>query len=426
MTLTLFDAEPVPTGMTEAGRPAPEPAPEGYWWDLSGTIHEYSYLTHNFFRYYGKFPSALAKQVIQEFMPQGRDGRIIDTYCGCGTTLVEARLAGHHSVGTDINPLAILAATVKTHPLAERELEWAGQTILGEAQDSLEGGDSVPEAAGLSQDELDKWFPGQVALELLALRHAVFGLENGPVKDFYLLAFAAIIRRVSTAFDAEVRPHFNKNKPGRQPLEAFARKGTDMRKRLREFGSVVRPENQAAAYLADNRALSAHSEFVPESFDLALTHPPYLNCFDYIPVYRFELQWLGDLGRHWSLQGSNLLGLPRLDYAAVRPHETHSWPAKPKLTEEYCRGNGRMLEQLFPLLRPGAACCCVIGDSTLNGVLLPVHQWFIEMGRAAGFRHARTIYRTTHYGTGKYAYEGRSHYHGAAQKRDAILVFRKP
>ena len=424
MTLTLFD-----TAGSVSAETAPsvlEPALEGDWWDLSGTIHEYSYLTHNFFRYYGKFPSALAKQVIQEFLPLERGGRILDTYCGCGTTLVEACLAGHHSVGTDINPLAILATTVKTRPLAEQELERSGHAILGEAGDSLRGEALPSEAAGLSPEELDKWFPGQAASELLALRQAVYSLDNGPVKDFYLLTFAAIIRRVSTAFDAEVRPHFNKNKPGRQPLEAFARKALDMRKRLREFGSVVRPENQAAGYLADNRALPTHPEFAPESFDLALTHPPYLNCFDYIPVYRFELQWLRDLDRQWSLQENNLLGLPRLDYAAVRQQETRSWPAKPKVMEEYRLGNLKMLEQLFPLLRPGAACCVVIGDSTLNGVLLPVHQWFIEMGREVGFRHARTIYRTTHYGTGKYAYEDRSHYHGAAQKRDAILVFKKP
>lgn len=415
MTLTLFDAvEPVPVTA----------ALEGDWWDLSGTIREYSYLTHNFFRYYGKFPSALAKQVIREFLPLDHGGRILDTYCGCGTTLVEARLAGHHSVGTDINPLAVLAASVKTRPLPERELEWAGQDILEQARGAL--GSGAPQAGGLTEAERDKWFPGEVTLELLALRGAVYSLDNGSVKDFYLLALAAIIRRVSTAFDGEVRPHFNKDKPERQPLEAFARKAADMRKRLREFGSVVRSEDRAAAFLADNRALPTHPEFAAESFDLALTHPPYLNCFDYIPVYRFELQWLEDLGRQWSLRGNDLLGLPRLDYAAVRRHETHSWPAKPKVTEEYRAGNQRMLGQVFPLLRAGAACCVVIGDSTKDGVLLPVHQWFIEMGREVGFRHARTIYRTTHYGTGKYAYEDRSHYHGAAQKRDAILVFRKP
>lgn len=420
MTPTLFDALDCPPIELERS------ALEGDWWDLNGTIHEYSYLTHNFLRYYGKFPSALAKRVIAEFLPVERGGRILDNYCGCGTTLVEARLAGHHSIGTDINPLAVLAVAVKTRPLGERELEAAYYRIQEAAQSLLNEERIDRSLICLSAEEQSKWFPGKTTAELFALRQAIYAEDNSPIKDFYLLAFAAIIRRVSTAFDAEVRPHFNKNKPPRMPLEAFARKVLDMRKRLREFERVIPPDVQATGYLTDNRHLSEYQAFQPESFDLALTHPPYLNCFDYIPVYRFELEWLEDLYQQWSLEANNLLGRPRLEYAAVRKQETHSWPAKPKVMEEYRQGNLQMLKQLFPLLREGAHCCVVIGDSTLNGVLLPVHQWFLEMGQAAGFRHHRTIYRTTHYGTGKYAYEDRSHYHGAAEKRDAILVFKKP
>ena len=399
---------------------------EGDWWDLNGTIHEYSYLTHNFFRYYGKFPSVLAKKVIAEFLPAGRGANILDNHSGCGTTLVEAMLAGHNSVGTDINPLGVLAASVKTRPLPDQDLARAFDAICDGARAILDDGTIDTGSIALSEAELAKWFPGPAASELFALRQAIYGLDNSAAKDFYLLALAAIIRRVSTAFDAEVRPHVNKAKPVRRPLEAFARKVGDMRTRLREFSLVTRPENCARAFLADNRLLDDTGAFPPESFDLALTHPPYLNCFDYIPVYRLELQWLEDLMQHWSLAENNLSGLSKMEYAAVRRQETRSWPATPEVTESYRRGNQAMLRQTFRLLRPGAACGVVIGDSTLRGTLLPVHQWFIAMGLEAGFQHGRTIYRTTHYGTGKYAYQGRSHYHGAAEKRDAILIFRKP
>ncbi len=413
---TLFD--PIDLVETENEQPT-----AGDWWDLNGTIHDYSYLTHNFFRYYGKFPSVLAKKVIEEFLPVGRNALILDTYSGCGTTLVEAMLAGHDSVGVDINPLAILAASVKTSPLPERELDRAFSVISESARATLEE-NTATDKVSLSEVELAKWFPGNATSELLALREAIYGLSNGQVKDFYLLALAAIIRRVSTAFDAEVRPHFNKSKPVRLPLEAFTRKTLDMRTRLREFGSVVKPSNHATSYLADNRALDGYGVLTPESFDLALTHPPYLNCFDYIPVYRMELQWLEDLMLHWSLHENNLMG--QMKYAEIKEKETHSWPATPKVIDKYRQGNLSMLRQLFMLLRDGAFCAVVIGDSTLKGVLMPVHQWFIELGLEAGFHHHRTIYRTTHYGTGKYAYADRSHYHGAAEKRDAILIFRKP
>nr|WP_263013045.1 site-specific DNA-methyltransferase [Ancylothrix sp. D3o] len=398
----------------------------GNLWELNGTIHEYAYLTHNFFRYYGKFPSALAKRVINEFIETNGPANIIDNYSGSGTTLVEAVIAGHNAIGVDINPLGVLAANVKTTFLPAQALEDACRKILLVAKDFLESGEAEIAIDHLPMEELEKWFSLQATLELCALRHAIYGFESGTIKDFYLLAFASIIRRVSRAYDGEVRPHINKGKAPRSPLEVFEKKSLDMCQRMKEFGVAVKGEATAACYLGDNRALIKSSEFASESFDLALTHPPYVNCFDYLPVYRLELLWLDGLFNQWSVQSRNLLGSDYLDYKQLRKLETRSWPANPQVIESYRIGNLQMLEGLWQLLRPGAMCCVVIGDSTIKGELLPVHRWFIEMGEMAGFRHKQTIYRTTHYGTGKYAYKNRADYHGKAEKRDAILVFNKP
>jgi DNA modification methylase len=49
----------------------------------------------------------------------GRSGEtLLDLFCGSGTSLVEARLAGLYAHGMDINPLALLLAKVKTTPLS--------------------------------------------------------------------------------------------------------------------------------------------------------------------------------------------------------------------------------------------------------------------------------------------------------------------
>jgi len=395
-------------------------------WNLDGTIHDYSYLTHNFFRYYGKFPSVLAKRVIEEFVNTDAPAKIIDNYSGSGTTLVEAALSGHHAVGVDINPLGVLAANVKTTCISTQELENAYCEISACAKTILEDGSAELGLALLSAKDIEKWFPAQAALELSALRSAVYYLECGKVKDFYLLAFASIIRRVSNAHDGEVRPHIKKDKAFRSPLALFEKKSLDMRQRLKEFKVASKQDVNTNCYFGDNRALLASSHFEEESFDLALTHPPYVNCFDYLPVYRLELLWLEDLFLQWSLQPYNLWGNRSLGYKELRKMETRSWPATPQIVEEYRSSNTLMLDGLWRLLRSGANCCVVIGDSTSKGELLPVHQWFIEMGKSVGFEHQRTIYRTTHYGTGKYAYESRAHYHGTAEKRDAIVVFNKP
>ena len=36
------------------------------FWDISETITELSYLTHSYFRYYGKFPSKIGKLIVED------------------------------------------------------------------------------------------------------------------------------------------------------------------------------------------------------------------------------------------------------------------------------------------------------------------------------------------------------------------------
>ena len=65
------------------------------------------------------------RRLIREYGPES--SILFDLYCGTGTTLLEAMLAGSDSVGTDLNPLARLIATVKTAPIdlddLDREIE---------------------------------------------------------------------------------------------------------------------------------------------------------------------------------------------------------------------------------------------------------------------------------------------------------------
>ena len=423
-TLNLFEEALRPTEVAEGGT--------GDWWDLNGTISEYAYLTHNFFRYYGKFPSLLASKVIAEYAGKSHGARILDSYSGSGTTLVEAALAGHEAIGVDINPLGVLAANAKTTPLPRKVLESELSRLLVQCARCREGNwkDLV---ATMPAKDLEKWFDSATIQSLALLREAIYSLEKSRVKDFFLLALAAIIRRVSRAYDGEVRPHINPAKNERSVAETFARKCNDMIGRLQEFEMALDSNPQAGqgvCCFGDNRDLLGQGggevDFSRESFDLALIHPPYLNCFDYLPVYRLELLWLDSLFEQWSDANINLSSQPAWNYKQLRGAETRSWPATPETTALYREGNRKTLEQIWFLLKPHSVCAVVIGDSTSRGELLPVHQWFIEMGVSVGFEIERTVYRTTHYGTGKYAYASRSHYHGEAQKRDAILIFRKP
>ena len=79
-----------------------------------------TYLTHNFHSFPAKFVPQIPKTVIEKFT-KPKD-LVLDPFCGSGTTLVEANLAGRDSIGLDTNPLAVLISKCKTTILKNSDL----------------------------------------------------------------------------------------------------------------------------------------------------------------------------------------------------------------------------------------------------------------------------------------------------------------
>ena len=80
-----------------------------------------TYLTHNYHPFPAKFIPHLPQILIKQFSSLG--DKVLDPFSGSGTTMVEAMLLGRHSIGTDINPISVLASNVKTSPLSGAEIE---------------------------------------------------------------------------------------------------------------------------------------------------------------------------------------------------------------------------------------------------------------------------------------------------------------
>lgn len=383
--------------------------PDVRLWDIPQTIPELSYLTHGFFRYYGKFPPTLARRLIRDFRPQSGE-IILDNLMGCGTTLVEARLEGHESLGIDASPLAVLAARVKVTTDLDRDVV---QRSMSQVQaDFTEQTSEFP-----ASRDLAKWFSTNTTNDLAKLRAAILRLPADDVRQFLTLAFFAIIRRVSFAFDGEVRPHINAAKKPRDVWSAFAKKVDDMLVRLAEYNILVRGKPPAHAVTCDARKPATVLEPYRGRVGLVVSHPPYLNCFDYIPVFRLEYLWTqgfeAELGNDWTYDG-------------LRGTQVKSWPASPAVIKAYFSDLTEAYLQLVPYLSPTARVAVVIGDCTVMGEVVRVLDRLAEDMHSCGFELVRTLLRTTHYGTGKYAYAHRADYHGvAAEKRDGVLVFRR-
>lgn len=76
--------------------------------------------THDFYNYPARFSPIFVREAIKTFSQPG--DLIVDPFVGGGTTLVEAKLLGRHSIGFDISSLATFIATTKTTPLTLAEI----------------------------------------------------------------------------------------------------------------------------------------------------------------------------------------------------------------------------------------------------------------------------------------------------------------
>src|SRR5512139_3272034 len=68
---------------------------------------------HDWYRFVLSFPPHLVRDYIQKFNLD-QESVVLDPFCGTGTTLVEAKLAGMKAIGLEGNPFPHFASSVKT------------------------------------------------------------------------------------------------------------------------------------------------------------------------------------------------------------------------------------------------------------------------------------------------------------------------
>lgn len=413
--------------------------------EVNETISELSYLTHDYFRYYGKFPSKIAKYIIdyaktKQIISPEKDF-IFDNYNGSGTSLVEAKIAGFESGGIDINPFGILASNVKTKNLDDNYLKDQFDSLMGKLVSDAEGQQQMFDFVKTSQapveeidniikhvyvefSDVDKWFDSDVIHALATIKYYLLKLPQDEYRDFFLLGYFSIIRRVSRAYDAEVRPHVNPKKRKRDVYDAYKKKLSEMISTMRAWNKVTTKNIQSRASLCDNSNNVKVTEYIQrlkneygKDLGLVISHPPYLNCFDYIPVYKLKFLWACGFDEIYG----------QMTYKDMKDEEIKSYPASSdSFINNYFKHNIDAYKIIYDNLKTGGYCCVVIGDCTINKLLFSVHKMLILAMEEIGFSVEKITYRSTAYGMGRYAYNHRADYNDKNDgKKDAIIFFKK-
>lgn len=357
------------------------------------------------------YSAPLVMEAIKEFaVPEG--GTVLDPFCGTGTTLVAAKLAGRNAVGIEVNPFLCMASRVKTRdrfnlPLLRVEAE----RLICAARLALRSVDEgkMPSLADKLPDmpRLERWIARRVALKVLALRELIEEYLSPQNREIGLLALAAILRGAS---NMKLSPHAFGSREVKHDAPVMSLFEMRLGKMLDDIKWLGNQGNVGRAQVIEGdvrRAGEVEHRLLPAR--LAITSPPYLNNLDYTMQTRMELFFLGFVQSMEELK--NLRKRMMICDAKATYKDIEDWRRVEEvasvagvaqaldeelgdrnwgwnyglMTRQYFGGLLRSLEAVRPLLAPGAPFVVIIGESAHAGILVPVPDITAELGRLAGY-----------------------------------------
>ncbi|MDR7455874.1 MAG: DNA methyltransferase [Armatimonadota bacterium] len=381
---------------------------------------------HQWYRFVLSFPPHLVREYVQRFA-LGASHRVLDPFCGTGTTLVECKKLGIPSVGVEAHPMAHFASQVKVDwtpdpdGLVEHAAEVAEATL---AQLSREGihDDLFRSNSAISPKAL-RTLPPETARLLLANSISPLPLHKTLVlldclrrradvrhrsHELLALARAAVFAVSNLHFGPEVGvgPPKADAMVVHSWLSAVHTMATDLR--------IVRrlPDVEAQVHMADSRKIARVVE--PYSIDAVITSPPYPNEKDYTRTTRLESVLLGFIRDKAELRALKA-GLVRSNTRNVfRVDDDDTWVAGhaeidriarrietrrkhlgktsgferlyARVTKLYFGGMARHLAELRQVLRPGARLAYVVGDqASYLRVMIRTGRLLADIGHSLGY-----------------------------------------
>ena len=364
-------------------------------WDYrAADTKEYTHRFHN-------YPAMMIPQVARRLLERHgtRGGRLLDPYCGTGTSLVEASLFGMDAVGCDVNPHARLIAKAKVAPIRLDALD-AKLDSLRETLFRYEMSGDLPDRPAPFVLNRDYWFSDDTSRWLSAIRHEIIAEPDCDIRRFLWVAFSETVRECSYTKNGEfklVRMPADKMArfaPG--VVSAFASKLARNRAGLADYAELRQDVN--IAVLNRNTALGETPDGAP--FDLAITSPPYgdsSTTVAYGQFSRLSAQWIGlpDIKVDRVSMGGAAKAGTLDDSPATEPIERVAAidAKRANQVKAFYMDLANSVRTVASAMANRSTVCYVVGNRTVKGVTLPTDEFVARAFESLGFRHRETIIR---------------------------------
>ena len=330
----------------------------------------------------------------KQYIP--KNGIVGDFFCGSGTVLVEASLAGHESIGMDINPLSVLISKVKTTPLQHKSLE--SDFLLIRRKIKTLKTPTIPDFP-----YRDYWFSDSTSKKLGLIKHALDSVKlTRNNNNFFKLCFSSIIRNCSNADPRISPPVFSKRmkilyQEGRKidPVKLFEESMIRNSYRL-QFLSNFTKLKKSKVIQGDSTKINN----LRNHLDVVITSPPYIDAQKYMRSSKLELYWLGltnpksfikydknSIGTEknnytidYDLDGKNLKSVYDLiDFINSRN------PRRAYVLKKYLVQIENVLLSIRKSLKSSGKLVLVIGNNKMAGTRIPLDACINDISSELGF-----------------------------------------
>lgn len=366
---------------------------------------------HRWAPYVQGFSALFVQTILDQYKKVYRHPVILDPFAGCGTVLVQAKLNGYRSIGTELNPLLQFIANTKLNSW-DVSPKYLLKTYKEIPRDKMR-----PAPRFLKSTSQ---FRAPVLRNLEIIKGGIASLparteKQKKANDLLKLAFSAILVDCSNLKRSPCLGYV-KNKVVHEstPFVLFNQKVQEIADDLRliqwQYNDYIYTESKVVC----SNAMSFRHK---NKFELAITSPPYMNGLDYVMNYKIEMGWLEFVRCQKDLKkikddmvvcDNVSKGLIRRFYDSSSTY-TNRWIENikadiqkniarrgayrrqdmPYIVHKYFDDIYKVMKNVVSSLKSGGRFILVVGDSLIADVYIPTDLLIAKIGLDLGMKIER-------------------------------------
>jgi DNA modification methylase len=354
----------------------------------SRTLSEYGNRVYN--RYPARSIFIVPRTILSFYKDKGLN--ILDPFMGSGTTAVETVISGNNPYGVEIDPLARMVSEVSSTIYSAKEfaeIQKVYENVSHNWNTFKQG--KLPNLKGI-----ERWFHEEDLIELLQLKNAIDTLVPKKYYKFFLTVYADCIKPVSLMERQSLKPYISKRyeKITKSVNDSFVYSFESQCEALFSM-STLSEKAQPITWLGHD---ATNFKVEPESIDIAITSPPYINAYDYTRCTKVENSMCGFIDN----DGASKLRKLQVGHESRRNQDINESvyrhfskyfdlisvvdPNRAKTCLGYFNDMRKNLKCVYKALKDNGEYYMIIGDNSIRKIEVPTHEIIANIANDLGFK----------------------------------------